>query len=356
SDNTALRLTALYTKLEDDEQRRAVIHVVEDDEMVWEHRNRYEFLETIGLTGGGDHLFASGARLDFTLGVMRSREKQPYQSTVEFVQEDVSYVPNISDPNSIQSNPAPGALGGVFEFDAFEDESYDTRDRHYSGAFNLTLPSRLGVGATGNLKFGGEVRLKNKMKEIRIDVAELADDADPILLGQHVGKAWGQAIAHPGTYRQTDFGTTPDEVRRFRSRFAAALDAEQDLEAESEDYTLDERVLAGYVMTELNLTPDLLLLPGVRFEHTKLDTEGNVFDADAETVTPQGGSNSYGHLFPMVHLRYRLGEQSNVRAAFTAAIARPNFFDLVPFRIRDGDDIVEGNPDLAPTTSRNFDL
>src|SRR5690606_3844524 len=76
----------------------------------------------------------------------------------------------------------------------------------------------------------------------------------------------------------------------------------------------------------------------------------------AETVTPQGGSNSYGHLFPMVHLRYRLGEQSNVRAAFTTAIARPNFFDLVPFRIRDGDDIVEGNPDLEPTTSRNFDL
>jgi len=356
SDNTALRLTALYTKLEDDEQRRAVIHAVEDDEMVWEHKNRYEFLETVGLTAGGDHLFASGAKLDFTLGVVRSREKQPYESTIAFIQEDVTYAPDLSNPNRIQANPVPGALGGVFEFDELEEETYDTRDRDYTGAFNLTLPYRLGAGATGNLKFGGKVRLKNKLKEIRTDVAELADGAAPILLGQHVGKAWGKAIAHPGLYRQTDFGTTPDEVRRFRSRFAASLDTEQDLEAESEDYTLDERVLAGYVMTELNLTPDLLLLPGVRYEHTKLDSKGNVFDADAETVTPQSASNSYGHFFPMVHLRYRLGEQTNLRAAFTTAIARPNFFDLVPFRIRDGEDIVQGNPDLEPTTSRNLDL
>ena len=34
----------------------------------------------------------------------------------------------------------------------------------------------------------------------------------------------------------------------------------------------------------------------------------------------------------MVHLRYRITPQTNLRAAFTTTLARPNFFDLVPFR------------------------
>jgi TonB-dependent receptor len=57
-----------------------------------------------------------------------------------------------------------------------------------------------------------------------------------------------------------------------------------------------------------------------------------------------------------VHLRYRLTPQTNVRAAFTTTLARPNFFDLVPFRLRDDEDLVLGNPQLEATVSRNFDL
>ena len=77
---------------------------------------------------------------------------------------------------------------------------------------------------------------------------------------------------------------------------------------------------------------------------------------EEETLTAVSAENDYGRFFPMVHLRYELTELTNFRAAVTTAIARPNFVDLVPFRVVDDEDITIGNPDLDPTTSTNFDL
>jgi TonB-dependent receptor len=109
-------------------------------------------------------------------------------------------------------------------------------------------------------------------------------------------------------------------------------------------------------LTEINLTPDLMLLPGLRYEHTRFRGAGFAFDPDTETLTPQTGAKDYGRFFPGLHARYRVAPQTNIRAAFTTAMARPNFIDLVPFRAPDDEDLVLGNPDLDPTLAHNFDL
>jgi TonB-dependent receptor len=97
-------------------------------------------------------------------------------------------------------------------------------------------------------------------------------------------------------------------------------------------------------------------VPGVRWEHTRVETAGFEFDADTETLSPVAADRSYSSFFPMVHARWAVGPETNLRAALTTALQRPNFFDLVPYIVRDGDDLVLGNPDLEPTTSRAFDL
>jgi TonB-dependent receptor len=94
----------------------------------------------------------------------------------------------------------------------------------------------------------------------------------------------------------------------------------------------------------------------VRYEHTKVDSRGFSFDSEEETLTPTTADRSYGQLFPMVHATLALGPQTNVRGAFTTAIARPNFYDLIPYRVRDGEDLAIGNPDLEATRSRGLDL
>ena len=55
-------------------------------------------------------------------------------------------------------------------------------------------------------------------------------------------------------------------------------------------------------------------------------------------------------------MRYGLTQQTNLRAAVTTAMARPNFVDLVPSRLVDDEDILLGNPELDPTTATNFDF
>ncbi len=59
---------------------------------------------------------------------------------------------------------------------------------------------------------------------------------------------------------------------------------------------------------------------------------------------------------PHQHLGYRLSDQTNIRAAYSSAIARPGYFSLVPYRVRDDEDLAIGNPELDPTTSSNLDL
>jgi TonB-dependent receptor len=60
----------------------------------------------------------------------------------------------------------------------------------------------------------------------------------------------------------------------------------------------------------------------------------------------------------MIHLRYKLSPQTNFRAAFTNGIARPNYYDLVPYRIvfEEDEEMAIGNPTIKPTTAYSFDL
>jgi TonB-dependent receptor len=347
--------SGLYSRLEDDEQRRALIHVVADDELVFEHKNRNEYQEIMGGMFGGRHLFGRGLELDYQLSFTRAQEIQPYENTVAFLQSDVSFSPNISDPGRIQSNPAAGAISGAYLFAELEEVSYDAKDTDRVGALNLTVPYRLGAQGAGRLKLGVKLRNKNKVQDQSVIASELNGGGD-IVLGTDVGARFGRSIRYPGSYPLPPFATAPGEVKSFRSRFAARLDVEESLEGQSNDYDIDERVAAAYLMSELQLTSALMLLPGVRYEHTKAKSMGFDFDPDAETLTEQRAEKSYGRFFPMVHLRYGFSARTNLRAAFTNTIARPNFVDLVPYRIRDDEDLAIGNPDLEPTTARHLDL
>ncbi len=60
----------------------------------------------------------------------------------------------------------------------------------------------------------------------------------------------------------------------------------------------------------------------------------------------------------MAHLVWDLGSESNLRAAATRTLSRPNFSDLAPFQliVREDQEIERGNPDLDLGTAINLDL
>ena len=60
-------------------------------------------------------------------------------------------------------------------------------------------------------------------------------------------------------------------------------------------------------------------------------------------VTP--GDKDYTEVLPQVHYVYRLDDRSNLRAAVTRSLARPNFEDIAPWRLinREDEEIERGN-------------
>jgi TonB-dependent receptor len=355
SETSFLALTGIYSNLTDEEQRRNLVSVLEDEALEFRHKNRHEELRTYSAALGGEHLLRGGQKLDFNLAFTRSLEDTPYDTEIVFVREDVSFSPNLSDPDNITSNPSTGALEGPFLFDEVEPASSDTRNTDRVAALNFALPYQLGGGATGSVKLGFKLRDKKKTQDVRESAFELDDDND-LILGDDVGSPFTRSLHNPANYRLPPASTSPEDVASFVDRFGSRLDGEDSIEDDTNDYELTERVAGGYVMTELNVTPQLMILPGVRYEHTDVESQGFEWDSEEETLTPTTGDKSYGKIFPMLHVRYALGPRTNVRGAFTTTLARPNFIDLVPFRLRDGEDLVLGNPDLEPTIARSFDV
>ncbi len=111
-------------------------------------------------------------------------------------------------------------------------------------------------------------------------------------------------------------------------------------------------------MVDHQLNDKLSAVVGLRIEATSIDYTGNEFDIDEEVVTENTGSNSYVNVLPGVHLKYAVNENSIVRFAWTNTLARPGYFQLVPYAlfVSEDSELERGNPDLKATTSMNFDL
>ncbi|MBN1540625.1 TonB-dependent receptor [candidate division KSB1 bacterium] len=367
SENSRFYVSGIFSEMQDEEQRLRLRHriskgdyqedgSVTDATMVLQHKSRHEELTTYNGTLGGEHLLASGLNIDYHLTVTRSEEETPFDNEIEFVQKKISYRPDISDPDNIQSNPIGDPYTGQFKFDNIQPASSLTRDDDGVGALNLRMPYQLGSQTTGYLKFGVKYRNKKKTQDVFESVYELTDDVDDILLDSSIGSAFDNSGYAPGTYPFPPFVTSQEDVDGFVEKYRGVLDKEINAEADVEDFTIKEKTWAAYLLSEIHVSPLLMILPGVRMERTDLDAVGYTFDTDEEVIRESTGSTAYTKFFPMIHTRYRLTLQTNLRAAFTSAMARPNFYDLAPYRIRDDEDLALGNPDLLPAMSTNYDL
>jgi hypothetical protein len=122
------------------------------------------------------------------------------------------------------------------------------------------------------------------------------------------------------------------------------LDASQ-----SNDFTYDENVFAAYFSGNTNLTKQLEMQFGLRFEDTR--TTGFNVDLDEEN------SNNYNKFFPSLYFSYAKNDNNNFNFSYSKRIRRPNFKNLNPFRFYINDNsFSEGNPFLQPSFADNFKI
>ncbi|MBF8297221.1 MAG: TonB-dependent receptor, partial [Bacteroidetes bacterium] len=250
-----------------------------------------------------------------------------------------------------QFNPANYKLDGV------KWNNDDGHDRDYLGAVNLKYSFEL-FNHPSQLKFGGKMHIREKTKTQ--DRWVYAKDGADLLLTDFVGDD-GIGIVD-GAYR---VGQAIDGDK-FRTYFKAQKDKTGGLKgsidhenSEAASFKADENITAYYAMNTLTMD-NWMFLVGVRHEFTGTTNNSHqiLLDADGNYVstTDLESKVDYNNILPMAHIRYKLTPMTNIRVAFTTGIARPNFYDLVPYRVILSEDnqINEGNSTLKPTTATSL--
>jgi TonB-dependent receptor len=130
-----------------------------------------------------------------------------------------------------------------------------------------------------------------------------------------------------------------------------------------ENYTVDETVSAAYAMLKIELFKKISIIPGFRYEYSD-----NTYNAGLSTVNGRYGVNGffidttsfqqYGEFLPHLHFKYQILEWLDLRASYSATLARPDFTYITPrIRINDtGTTILAGNQNLKHARSTNYDV
>lgn len=116
----------------------------------------------------------------------------------------------------------------------------------------------------------------------------------------------------------------------------------------SDNFLYDENVYAGY----LSLSKDWekwSIKSGLRAEHTQ---------SSGTSISLSTINNlEYFELFPSLYLLYNVNENHSLAFDYSRKLTRPRYEDLNPFRTFINENIFyEGNPNLLPSFSNNFNL
>jgi TonB-dependent receptor len=237
---------------------------------------------------------------------------------------------------------------------SFRENAYrtsETSEDTVAAVVNAGLPVQWG-SAEGNLKFGA----KYKSGERKADENRFRDRASSASLSRTLASFLTDLPSRNYGY---DLGFKVDTSLANAyydvTKASSPIRAEQSATA---DYTADETVLAGYAMADLDFGR-LSMVAGLRVERTETEGSAPVFNTATGALSTRTDQRSYTDLFPGVTLRYEVTDALIARAAVTRGMMRPDFTDIVPRAVESQEGtllvVQQGNPELKPTLSDNFD-
>ncbi|MFH0989407.1 MAG: TonB-dependent receptor [bacterium] len=343
---------------------QADANTIKDAKIYMGLKDRLERQSIMALSAGGIHKM-DNLNLDYTIGYNFGQTEKADETDPNFVMiKKVGLTLDRSNPNKPLYNVTTvGAAYDQFNPDNFKLDAVKynndlATDKDILGSANLKYSFRL-AEFPSELKVGGKMHIREKVKNQDRWVYGWKGASD-LLMTQFVGD---EATILDGTYR---LGRILDG--KFRSYFQSQKDkstgfvgAIDHQASEAASFTANEKTGAYYVMNTLNMDQWMFLV-GVRHEFTSLTNKSSqvLLDANGDYVSTTGMESelSYNNFLPTAHIRYKLTPMSNIRLAFTSSLARPNFYDLVPYRNVDAEaeEISEGNSMLKPTTATNLDL
>lgn len=306
----------------------------------------------------GEHLFGK-LRTDWSVSRSFANELRPDERYIQFRKKNAEVVFADMDPTTPYMLPASVGLAlSDYGLHELTQQQQNTYDQDNNARLDFTLP--LGKG---NLKFGARYRAKVKFRDVTFNEYEFVDgDQEPSFDDLSIK----YEAARADRYMAGDYWNFAAGKSFISKDYLGGLDLENSALFESTsvpaefaatNYDATENILGAYAMYS-GTSGKLEYTAGVRVENTSNVYNGFAFDLDEETSEATSGTGNYTNLLPSVLLKYNVNNRSLIRGSVTSTLARPNYYDLVPYISFSRDDLEAefGNPDLKAATATNVDL
>ncbi len=316
---------------------------------------RLEIQKVQNYSLGGEHLLSSSLDMDWSVNYAYASEEKPNERYLEFENEGITLMSDLSNPRKPLIT-APGENLGDYELAGLSQSNGLTKESELGARINFRFPFSVVQDQKGRLRTGLRVRIKDKDRNNDyfgyepINGFGLTD----IPTTYFSGKGFNPGSQYvPGRFASAGF------LGGLNLTDTSLFDAESDpSEFLSENFKAKENIYAGYIRWDQDFSDKFSAIIGARIEHTAIDYTGNFVLDEEELVDQITRKNSYTNILPSITLRYDIQDDFILRAAATTALARPNYYGLVPYvnAIPEDQEIQVGNPDLKATYAYNFDL
>lgn len=318
---------------------------------------RLEDQRTQKFTLGGEHQIER-LGIDWKISTSKASEDRPNERYVRYEQKNVPFSTiDITNPRLPMFNWVGNQWNDPSEYDYKKtEEAFQlTEEKNNAVSVDFDLP----YNTNDQIKFGFKYKDKTKMRDNvwyefdnNLPTMDLVSNFDATINNYSPGSQYQSGIfmsADALGNISLNGPSDPNFDSYVMDEFAAA------------NYDAKEKITAFYAMIKDKLSDKLTLIAGARLENTKMDYKGYEFDVetmstpnDLRTVT--GGTN-YTNILPNLTLQWDLNDKLNVNVAMTQSLARPAYYDLVPYESSNSVDqeLSIGNPELKASLSTNID-
>ncbi len=304
----------------------------------------------------GEHVLGSKIDLDWSMNYAMASEKKPHQRYIEFESDGLKFNTDFSDSHRPMISTIGAENLGNYSLSDLSDANDFTQEKEFGAKVNLRFPFSVIQDQKGRIRVGGRLRLKNKERVNDYYAFEPINDMGSLLSVPTInlnGNNFQAGNYVPGTFVNPSYMGGLDLFNP--NLFNGELRPEEFL---SSNYSAKENIYAGYIRWDQDFNDKLSMIVGARVETTKIDYTGNYVMDEEDLVGKISNTNTYTNVLPNLSFKYVPMQDLVLRAAFTTALARPNYYSLVPYlNVISGDEtIAAGNPNLKATYAYNFDF
>ncbi len=381
--NGSLMLSSIYSRWDGSRTDRREVFDITGKSHQYSIGNYEHSIDvfTNSLEGENDWL---GAKFNYGVSYSLSRRNHPEDIYMFFVESD-AFKPGYSAFITADNAPAkiaPFAKDNYDDADVNEIHVYSTDldEENWHTNLDVSIPVLAGKYVSADLKVGGKYLAKtrsydtdwlfgqiywdselvtNEMKEYLTSLGwKDRGFVPPFSLPLVLDPEFDAGNFLDGNF---DFEAGIDLEHAKNIVQAARPTIEPNFEAShSNDYEGDEQVRAFYLMSELNVSNKLTVIPGIRYEYSLRDYQAYFVIAQDQwhgQLYPRRSKRSFEHWFPGVNIKYSLTPWMDLRFAKTRSIARPDFNYLVDRVLVNTQFsyVRTGNRDLKPALSSNWD-